>query len=73
MDKQSEITKQQKDEDKILIARILDKLKFAQSRNKLESTDFLDLRQQSIIREMLELRRYDNYIFFGILLLFLVI
>ena len=65
MDKQSEITKQQKDEDKILIAKILDKLKFAQSRNKLESTDFLDLRQQSIIREMLELRRYDNYIFFG--------
>ena len=28
MDKQLELTKQQKDEDKILIAKVLDKLKF---------------------------------------------
>ena len=65
MDKQSEITKHQKDEDKILIAKILDKLKFAENRNRLESTDFLDLRQQSIIREILELRKSSNYMFWG--------
>ena len=36
MDKQSELTKIQKDEDKILIAKVLDKLKFAENRNKIE-------------------------------------
>ena len=35
MDKQSELTKLQKDEDKILIAKVLDKLKFAENRYAL--------------------------------------
>ena len=65
MDKQSELTKLQKDEDKILIAKVLDKLKFAENRNKIESTDFLDLRQQSVTKELLEVRKSNNYKFFG--------
>ena len=65
MDKQSELTKLQKDEDKILIAKVLDKLKFAETRNKIETTDFLDLRQQCVIKEMLDIRKSNNYKFFG--------
>lgn len=65
MDKQSELTKLQKDEDKILIAKVLDKLKFAENRNRIESTDFLDLREQAIVKEMLELRKSSNYKFWG--------
>ena len=65
MDKQSELTKLQKDEDKILIAKVLDKLKFAENRNKIESTDFLDLRQQRVTKELLEVRKSINYKFFG--------
>ena len=65
MDKQSELTKLQKDEDKILIAKVLDKLKFAENRNKIEITDFLDLRQQCVIKEMLDIRKSNNYKFFG--------
>lgn len=65
MDKQSELTKQQKDEDKILIAKVLDKLKFAENRNRIETTDFLDLREQAIVKEMLELRKSNNYKFWG--------
>ena len=65
MDKQLQLTKHQKDEDKILIARVLDKLKFAENRNKIESTDFLDLREQWLIKEMLGIRKYRNYKFFG--------
>ena len=61
MDKQSELTKLQKDEDKILIAKVLDKLKFAENRNRIESTDCLDLREQAIVKEMLELRKSSNY------------
>ena len=65
MDKQLELTKQQKDEDKILIAKVLDKLKFAENRNRIETTDFLDLREQAIVKEMLELRKSNNYKFLG--------
>ena len=65
MDKQSELTKLQKDEDKILIAKVMDKLKFAENRNRIESTDFLDLREQAIVKEMLELRKSSNYKFWG--------
>lgn len=65
MDKQAELTKQQKNEDKILIAKVLDKLKFAENRNRIEATDFLDLREQAIVKEMLELRHSKNYKFWG--------
>lgn len=65
MDKQLQLTKLQKDEDKILIAKILDKLKFSEDRNKIESTDFLDLREQWLIKDMLGIRKYSNYKFFG--------
>lgn len=65
MDKQSELTKLQKDEDKILIAKVMDKLKFAENRNRIESTDFLELREQAIVKEMLELRKSSNYKFWG--------
>lgn len=65
MNKQSKLTKIQKDEDKILIAIVLDKLRFAENRNKIETTDFLDIREQSIIKEMLEIRKSKNYKFFG--------
>ena len=61
MDKQLELTKQQKDEGKILIAKVLDKLKFAENRNRIEATDFLDLREQAIVKEMLELRNSNIY------------
>ena len=65
MDKQLQLTKLQKDEDKILIAKVMDKLKFSENRNKIETTDFLDLREQSIIKNILETRNGSNYKFFG--------
>lgn len=61
MNKQIELSKEQKNEDKILIAKILDKMKFAENRNKFECSDFLDLRQQQIIKEMLVKRKYTEY------------
>lgn len=65
MDKQNELTKNQKQEDKYLIAKVLDKVKFAKSRNRFEATDFLDLSEQQLVREMLERIKEHNYIFFG--------
>ena len=65
MNKQIELTKMQNDEDKILIAKVIDKIKFVESRNRFESTDFLDLRQQGIVKEILDKRKHDCNVFVG--------
>ena len=65
MDKVVELTKSQKDEEKLLIAKILDKIKMVESKNRFENTDFLDLSQKSTIQDILQKRKIDNYKFFG--------
>lgn len=65
MDREIEITKEQKDEDKLLIAKVLDKIKLVENKNRLECTDFLDLRQQSLVKQILDLRKYERYKFVG--------
>ncbi len=65
MDKIVESTKLQKDIDKLLIAKVLDKLKIVQAKNRVENTDFLDLAQKSIVEEILNKRKEENFIFFG--------
>ncbi len=65
MDKIVESTKLQKDIDKLLIAKVLDKLKIVQAKNRVENTDFLDLAQKSIVEEILNKRKDENYLFFG--------
>ena len=54
-----------KEEDKLQIAKILDKIKFCQTRNKIENTDFLDEMQQKKAIEALNKNFFKNYIFFG--------
>ena len=65
MNKQIELSKEQNSEDKILIAKILDKIKFVESKNRFEETDFLDLRQQEIVKGILAKRKYEGYSFLG--------
>ena len=65
MDKVTEISKEQKNEDKILIANVLDKLKNTQKRNSFENTHFLNMREQVLIKNVLKLRNFENYEFFG--------
>ena len=57
MEKVEELTKWQKDEEKILIAKVLDKLKISQKRKKFENTDFLDLAQKKLIEDILIKRK----------------
>lgn len=40
MDKITELSKEQKNEDKMLIANVLDKIKIVQKRNGFENTHF---------------------------------
>ncbi len=65
MDKLMELTKAQKDEDKLLVAKILDKIKLVESRNRVENSDFLDLAQKNLLQGILEKRKVENYRFFG--------
>ena len=62
----SEILKEYKrQEDKILLAQALDKIEFCTKRNKIESTQFLDMYQISLIEEFLKKINFKNYILFG--------
>lgn len=50
-----EILKQYlKDEDKLLVAKILDKIEFTNKRNQVQFTDFLDGYQQKLVQKMLQ-------------------
>ena len=53
MEKQEILSEYKRQEDKILIAQVLDKIKFSQTRQKIEYTDFLDMYQISCVESFL--------------------
>lgn len=65
MDSFSELTKEQKEDSKLLIARVEDKLKFVQTRKRIANTDFLDLAQKKEIEDYLKQKKIDSYVFYG--------
>lgn len=52
-------------EEKLIIARLNDKIKFCKTRNKVVNTEFLNMHQENIIRKELERIKFKNYIFTG--------
>lgn len=67
MNKQ-EILKKYKEEEKLLVAKLLDKLEMAHSKNKITHTDFLDLAQKRTVENILlrnEIKQYIQYETFG--------
>lgn len=65
MEKQELLKEYKRQEDKILLAQILDKIKFSIQRNKIESTQFLDMYQISCAEDFLKKIKFTNYIFYG--------
>lgn len=65
MNKQEILKKYTKEEDRLLIAKVLDKMEFAKSKNKITNTDFLDLYQKNLVQKLLNSIRCENYLFFG--------
>ena len=63
MDKVNELSKEQKSEEKILIAKAMDKYKFVEARNRFQNTDFLNLAEQMTLDKIIEMRRINNYIY----------
>lgn len=53
------------DEERFLIAKILDKINICKNRNKIVNTDFLNISEISIIKKLLIEEKITNYFFFG--------
>lgn len=63
----SEILKNyKKEDDRLLVAKTLDKLEFARTKNKITNTDFLDMYQKNLIQKMLNSIKCNNYVFWGV-------
>lgn len=54
-----------KDDDKILVAKLLDKMNFTSQKNQIQVTDFLDGYQQKLCTKILQQAKYKTYIFYG--------
>lgn len=54
MDKQKILSDYKKQEDKILLAQVLDKIEFSKQREKLEYTDFLDMYQVALVKSFMK-------------------
>lgn len=59
------LSEYKKQEDKILLAKVLDKIEFCKTKNKIEYTDFLDMYQLGLIKNFLDKMNINNYIFYG--------
>lgn len=53
-------------ENKILIAKLIDKYEFCKTRNKITYTDFLNISEISILEKILKEEKIRNYIFYGV-------
>ena len=65
MEKQKILNDYKKQEDKILLAQVLDKIEFSKQREKIEYTDFLDMYQIALVKTFLKKIEFENYILFG--------
>ena len=52
-------------EDKLIIAKLMDKIKICKTRNKIVHTEFLSIYEKQIIQKELNRNKIKNYIFFG--------
>ena len=65
MNKQELLSDYKNQDDKLVLAKVLDKLEFSKSRNKIENTDFLNLAEQDLVDKFLKKIKFYNYYFFG--------
>lgn len=65
MNKQEIMQEYKNHEERLLVAKILDKLEFTKTKNKIQYTDFLNMYEQDIADKLLKKIGYQNYYFFG--------
>ena len=65
MNKQDLLKDYKRQEDKICLSQVLDKIEFCRSREMLEYTDFLDMYQISLVENFLRKISFKNYKLYG--------
>ena len=65
MDKQVLLKDYKKQEDKICLSQVLDKIEFSRTRERIEYTDFLDMYQVSLVESFLRKVSFQNYQLYG--------
>lgn len=65
MNKQEILEEYKNQEERLLIAKILDKLDFIKTKNKIEYTDFLNLHEQDLVFKLMKKLNFKNYYLFG--------
>ena len=65
MDKQQLLKKYNNPEDKLLISKLLDQEELSKTKNKITTTDFLDLHEQYLLEKILKENKIINYIIHG--------
>ena len=65
MDKQKILSDYKKQEDKLLISQLLDKIEFCMKREKIEYTDFLDMYQVALVKSFMKKIEFCNYVLYG--------
>ncbi len=65
MSKLELLSEYKKQDDKILLAKVLDKIEFCKTKNRIEYTDFLDMYQLGLIKTFLDKLQISNYMFYG--------
>lgn len=65
MNKENLLAKYKKQEDKLLVAKLLDKIAIAEKQNKITYTNFLDPYQKKVIENLIKEIKIKNGMFFG--------
>lgn len=65
MNKQELLKDYKKQEDKICLSQVLDKIEFSKNKSRIEYTDFLDMYQVSLVENFLKKIKFENYELYG--------
>jgi len=65
MTREEMLKKISKSEDKLVVAKVLDKLYLCEKTNKLTATDFIDPRIQNIVSDCFRTNKISNHLFYG--------
>ncbi len=65
MQKHEIIKKYQDSEDKIFVSRLLDKINERDNKNRISTTDFLNIHERAIAEDILKKEKIQNYLFSG--------
>lgn len=65
MNKEEILKNYKKEEDRLLVAKMLDKMMLCNKRNKIQNTNFLDVRQNNLLQKALHRMNIANYIMYG--------